>query len=216
MRKVLTRLLIPAVVLILAVVGTDFGFAIFAEYRMARSVRTAAHLHFDPWVSILGFPFGPQAMRGRYQQVEVKAPGVAHPVVGKASIEATLYDMVATPKSALNWVPLTTPVTWPAPISPHSTALPIASKIGFASAKSLSVPPTMIASVPSIAFGSPPLTGASSIVAPRAAASAPTGNPASRIPSPCKAMPIAATTASCSAPPPRSRGFYATSAATRS
>ncbi len=101
MRKVLTRLLIPAVVLILAVVGTDFGFAIFAEYRMARSVRTAAHLHFDPWVSILGFPFSTQAAQGRYQQVEVKAPGVAHPVVGKASIEATLYDMVATPKSWL-------------------------------------------------------------------------------------------------------------------
>jgi hypothetical protein len=101
MRKVLTRLLIPVAVLILVVVGTDFGFAIFAEYRMARSVRTAAHLHFDPWVSILGFPFGTQAARGRYQQVEVKAPAVAHPVVGKASIEATLYDMVATPKSWL-------------------------------------------------------------------------------------------------------------------
>jgi len=101
MRKVLTRLLIPAVVLILAVVGTDFGFAIFAEYRMARSVRTAAHLHFDPWVSILGFPFATQAAQGRYQQVEVKAAAVAHPVVGKASIEATLYDMVATPKSWL-------------------------------------------------------------------------------------------------------------------
>ncbi|MUL47659.1 DUF2993 domain-containing protein [Mycobacterium sp. CBMA293] len=101
MRKVLTRLLVPAAALILVVVGTDFGFAIFAEYRMARSVRTAAHLHFDPWVSILGFPFGTQAMRGHYQQVEVKAAGVAHPVVGKASIEATLYDMVATPKSWL-------------------------------------------------------------------------------------------------------------------
>ncbi len=101
MRKVLTRLLISAAVLILVVIGTDFGFAIFAEYRMARSVRTAAHLHFDPWVAILGFPFGTQAARGRYQQVEVKAAGVAHPVVGKASLEATLYDMVASPKSWL-------------------------------------------------------------------------------------------------------------------
>ncbi|MHA7661817.1 mannan chain length control protein LmeA [Mycolicibacterium sp. HS_4_1] len=101
MRKVLTRLLISAAVLILVVIGTDFGFAIFAEYRMARSVRTAAHLHFDPWVAILGFPFGTQAARGRYQQVEVKAGGVAHPVVGKASLEATLYDMVASPKSWL-------------------------------------------------------------------------------------------------------------------
>ena len=101
MRKVLTRLLIPVVVLILAVVGIDFGFVIFVEYRMARSVRIVVHLHFDSWVSILGFPFGTQAARGRYQQVEVKAAAVSHPVVGKASIEATLYDMVATPKSWL-------------------------------------------------------------------------------------------------------------------
>ncbi|MDR3658963.1 MAG: mannan chain length control protein LmeA [Mycobacterium sp.] len=101
MRKVLTRLLVSAAALILVAVGTDFGFAIFAEYRMARSVRTTAHLHFDPWVSILGFPFAPQAARGRYQQVEVKAAGVSHPVAGKVSLEATLYDMVATPQSWL-------------------------------------------------------------------------------------------------------------------
>jgi hypothetical protein len=101
MRKVLTRLLISAAALILVAVGTDFGFAIFAEYRMARSVRTVAHLHFDPWVSILGFPFAPQAADGRYQQVEVKAAGVSHPVAGKVSLEATLYDMVPTPRSWL-------------------------------------------------------------------------------------------------------------------
>ncbi len=101
MRKVLTRLLIPVAVLILVVVGTDFGFAIFAEYRMARSVRTAAHLHFDPWVAILGFPFGPQAARGEYDEVEIKAGSVSHPVAGKVSLEATMYDMVSSPKSWL-------------------------------------------------------------------------------------------------------------------
>src|SRR3712207_8543162 len=45
--------------------GADFGAAIYAEYRLARSVRTAANLHFDPWVSILGFPFVTQAARDR-------------------------------------------------------------------------------------------------------------------------------------------------------
>ena len=45
----------------------------------------AANLSFDPWVSILGFPFIPQAMRHRYNEIEIKASGVDHPVVGKVS-----------------------------------------------------------------------------------------------------------------------------------
>ena len=93
MPKVLIRLIVAVTVLVLAVVGTDFGFAIFAEYRMARSVRTAAHLQFDPWVAILGFPFAPQAADCRYREVEIKAAGVDHPVAGQVSLEATMYDM---------------------------------------------------------------------------------------------------------------------------
>ncbi|MDH6243123.1 mannan chain length control protein LmeA [Mycobacterium sp. OTB74] len=101
MRKVLVRLLVSLSALLLLAVGTDFGFAIFAEYRMARSVRTAAHLQFDPWVAIISFPFIPQALHQTYRQVEIKAGGVTHPVVGKASLESTLYDMTATPASWL-------------------------------------------------------------------------------------------------------------------
>lgn len=93
MPKVLIRLIVAVTVLVLAVVGTDFGFAIFAEYRMARSVRTAAALQFDPWVAILGFPFGPQAASCHFRDVEIKAAGVDHPVVGKVSLESTMYDM---------------------------------------------------------------------------------------------------------------------------
>jgi hypothetical protein len=93
MPKVLIRLAVATTALVLVVVGVDFGFAIFAEYRMARSVRTAAHLQFDPWVAILGFPFAPQALDCRYRDVEIKAAGVEHPVAGKVSLESTLYDM---------------------------------------------------------------------------------------------------------------------------
>ena len=93
MPKVLIRLVVTVTTLVLVIIGVDFGFAIFAEYRMARSVRTATHLRFDPWVAILGFPFAPQAAGCRFRDVEIKAGGVEHPVVGKVSLEATMYDM---------------------------------------------------------------------------------------------------------------------------
>ncbi len=55
-------------------------------------------------------------------------------------------------------------VVLPAPIGPQCTALqPITSRMSLTSSNSSSWPPTMIASVPSTAFGSPPETGASSI-----------------------------------------------------
>jgi LmeA-like phospholipid-binding len=74
-----------------AAAGVDFGTAIFAEYRLARSVRTAAHLNWDPTAVILGFPFIPQAMRGHYDEVEIKANDVEQPMVGKAALEATMH-----------------------------------------------------------------------------------------------------------------------------
>src|SRR3954452_13937205 len=78
---------------VVGAVGADFGAAIYAEYRLARSVRTAANLSFDPWVSILGFPFSSQAMRHICQEVELKASGVGHPVAGKVGVEAPLHSL---------------------------------------------------------------------------------------------------------------------------
>lgn len=92
MRKLLT-----AGVSVLAVtglaVGGDFGAAIYAEYQLSRHVRSAAGLSFDPWVAILGFPFVSQAARHRYDELEIKAVGVTHPVVGKVTLEATMHDI---------------------------------------------------------------------------------------------------------------------------
>lgn len=77
----------------LAAVGVDTGAAIYAEYQLSRHVRTAAGLSFDPWVAILGFPFIPQAARHRYHELEIKAGGVDHPVVGKVTLESTMHDV---------------------------------------------------------------------------------------------------------------------------
>ena len=92
-RKLLIGAIATVTAVALAAVGADFGGAIYAEYRLARSVRTAANLSFDPWVSILGFPFITQATNRRYDEIEIKASGVDHSVVGKVALEATLHTV---------------------------------------------------------------------------------------------------------------------------
>jgi LmeA-like phospholipid-binding len=91
MRRLLIGVVATATAVVVGAVGADFGAAIYGEYRLSRSVRTAAHLDWDPSVAILGFPFIPQAMRRHYDEVEIRASGVDHAVVGKVSLEATLH-----------------------------------------------------------------------------------------------------------------------------
>jgi hypothetical protein len=97
-RKLLIGLVATATSVAVGIVGADFGTAIYAEFHWARAVRAANHLPFDPWVGILGFPFVVQAMRHQFKEVEIRAAGVDHPVVGKVSLEATLHavDVVET------------------------------------------------------------------------------------------------------------------------
>ena len=92
-RKLLIGVLATTTAVVVGALGADFGAAIFAEYRLARSVRTAADLSWDPSVAILGFPFIPQAADRHYDEVEIRANGVDHPVVGKASLETTLHSI---------------------------------------------------------------------------------------------------------------------------
>jgi hypothetical protein len=92
-RKLLAALVAALTAVVVGAVGADFGAAIYAEYRLARSVRTAANLSFDPWASILGFPFVTQATSHHYKEVEIRAAGVDHPVTGKVSLEATMHHV---------------------------------------------------------------------------------------------------------------------------
>ena len=100
-RKLLIASAAAAVAFVVAAVGVDFGATIYAEYRLARTVRSEAQLSWDPSATILGFPFIPQAMRHHYDEVEIKANDVDHAVVGKASLEATLHSIDLTQASWL-------------------------------------------------------------------------------------------------------------------
>jgi hypothetical protein len=104
MRKALVgaaAVLLTVVALLLAAAGADFGTSIYAEYRLSRVVRETAHLDFDPFVAIIAFPLIPQALRHRYEDVEIKATAVDRPVIGKATLEATMHQVDLTDASWL-------------------------------------------------------------------------------------------------------------------
>src|SRR6201996_5847980 len=99
MRRMLVGVTAAAAAVLVVVVGAilvDFGASIYAEYRLSTSVRKAANLGSDPFVAILAFPFIPQAMRRHYNELEIKANAVDHAVVGKATLEATMYSINLT------------------------------------------------------------------------------------------------------------------------
>lgn len=103
-RKVLIGVAAVAAAIAVVALGTvavDYGSSIYAEYRLSCSVRKAANLRSDPFVAIVAFPFLPQAMRDRYNQVEIKANAVDHATVGKATLEATMYSVDLTHSSWL-------------------------------------------------------------------------------------------------------------------
>ncbi len=92
MRRVVVGAIAVAVIAVGAI-GVDYGTSIYAEYRLSSTVRKAAHLGSDPFVAILAFPFIPQAVRRHYNELEIKANAVDHAVVGKATLEATMYSV---------------------------------------------------------------------------------------------------------------------------
>jgi LmeA-like phospholipid-binding len=92
-RGLLVGITVMIVALTGGAVGADFGTAIYAEYRLARTLRAATGLGFDPWAGILGFPFIPQALSHHYKEVEIKANAVDRPIIGEASLEATMYSI---------------------------------------------------------------------------------------------------------------------------
>jgi hypothetical protein len=104
MRKVLVgaaAVLLAVMVVLAGAVSIDFGAAVYAEYRLARTLRDTARLGFDPFVAILQFPLIPQAMRDHYDELEIKAAAVDRPLVGKATLEATMHSIDLTDASWL-------------------------------------------------------------------------------------------------------------------
>ena len=87
---------VAVTVIVVGAVVVDYGASIYAEYRLSTTVRKAADLGSDPFVAILAFPFVPQAMAGRYNELEIKANAVDHAMVGKATLEATMHSIDLT------------------------------------------------------------------------------------------------------------------------
>jgi len=99
MRKGLIGVIAAAVavaVIVIGAVGVDYGTSIYAEYRLSSNVRKAANLGSDPFVAIIAFPFIPQAMRRHYNDLEIKANAIDHAMVGRATLEATMYSIDLT------------------------------------------------------------------------------------------------------------------------
>ena len=98
MRKVLIGVIAAAAIAVIAIgaIGVDYGTSIYAEYRLSSNVRKVANLGSDPFVAIVAFPFIPQAMRDHYSQLEIKANAIDHAMVGKATLEATMYSIDLT------------------------------------------------------------------------------------------------------------------------
>ncbi|MDF0528431.1 LmeA family phospholipid-binding protein [Tsukamurella sp. 8F] len=71
----------------------DFGYAAAAEYRLSRTIRSAAGFTADPEVTIAGFPFMTAARDGRYRRVNITEPAVPLPKGHSAKLEADLDDV---------------------------------------------------------------------------------------------------------------------------
>ncbi|MFD9888355.1 DUF2993 domain-containing protein [Amycolatopsis sp. NPDC059027] len=90
------RWVIALGILILLLVGADFGAAAFAEHTISQKARAQLSLTDDPSVSIHGFPFLTQALSGDYSHITLSAAGL--PVGDKlrdVAVNADLKNVTA-------------------------------------------------------------------------------------------------------------------------
>ncbi|ANN21495.1 hypothetical protein SD37_01855 [Amycolatopsis orientalis] len=71
--------MIALAVLVVLLVGADFGAAAFAEHTISQKAREQLNLTNDPAVTVHGFPFLTQALSGDYSHITINAQGVAVP-----------------------------------------------------------------------------------------------------------------------------------------
>ena len=96
MRKVLVAalaVLLAVAIVLVGAAGVDFGTNYLRRVSAGPHRAAGSPLGFDPFVAILGFPLIPQAMRNHYSEVEIKATAVDRPVIGKATLEATMHSI---------------------------------------------------------------------------------------------------------------------------
>ncbi|HET9653813.1 MAG TPA: DUF2993 domain-containing protein [Kineosporiaceae bacterium] len=94
------RVIVLVIVLLLLLAGLDFAARATAQAAIARQVRSSQHLSQDPRVEVTGFPFLLQAIRGRYDEVDVRMEQV--PAGGQLRLDSlvTRLDGVHVPLGA--------------------------------------------------------------------------------------------------------------------
>jgi hypothetical protein len=92
--------LITLAVLVVLLVGVDFGARFVAQDRVATQLQTQLKLASTPSVSIHGFPFLTQAAAGQYPSVTLTADHIAYQQLQDITLTADLGD-VTLPSQAL-------------------------------------------------------------------------------------------------------------------
>lgn len=95
MRKLLVTLLVLAALF----VGLDRVAVTVVDGQLAKRLQESQRLTTEPTVSVQGFPFLTQVVRGRYDEVDVRVLGVDRPRLRLQRVSAQLRD-VRLPLSA--------------------------------------------------------------------------------------------------------------------
>ncbi len=80
-------------VLVGLLVLADFGLAAAAEHQVSQKMREKLALDEDPSVTVRGFPFTVQALRGDYEEVVVSAERLTVGPLREVGAQATLYHV---------------------------------------------------------------------------------------------------------------------------
>ncbi|MEV6912836.1 DUF2993 domain-containing protein [Amycolatopsis sp. NPDC051071] len=95
--------LIALAVLLVLLVGADFGAAAYAEHTISQKAREQLDLLNDPAVTVHGFPFLTQALSGDYSHITINAQGVAvPPKLNDVDFNADMSDVTAPLSDLIN------------------------------------------------------------------------------------------------------------------
>lgn len=94
--------LVTLLVLVVLLVGADFGARWIAEDRVATQLQSQLKLDDEPNVDIHGFPFATQAAAGEYGSVTLTAEHIPYRQLRDITLTADLGDVTLPPQSLID------------------------------------------------------------------------------------------------------------------
>ncbi|HEY3686413.1 MAG TPA: DUF2993 domain-containing protein [Streptosporangiaceae bacterium] len=96
------KLVVTLIVLVLLLVGADFGAKYAAQSAISKQLATSYQLDPAPQVTVHGFPFLTQAISGTYGQIDVDMAEVSRESIRVENVHAHLYDVRAPISEVIN------------------------------------------------------------------------------------------------------------------